>query len=211
MKKTFLTTIIALAALISLNSCSGASDKGADAAAKLSLAWGNADAIRKVASDYIAARDSLTLPGEDWMMNNAFFEACGDNDSLLVMAQAIALDATEFGKENGKVIVSGLQDGSLDATTAAGRLGIMDMALSVLGRNDQLSTCFNAIEEAVQTLPEDQQMVVYTRSCTPAKLGDALKQDRATDSLKADRQAAIVGTILKGEELETFKSHYYNR
>lgn len=209
MKTIYTTLLLALATLMSLSSCSGASDKGANAAARLILAWGNADAIREVASDYVATRDSLTLPGEASIMDNAFFEACGNNDSILVMAQAIALDATELGKENGKLIVSGLQDGTLDATTAAGRLGIIDMALSVLGRNQEVTTVFAQIDEVAHELPDDQQMALYTRSCSPAALGDALRQDRATDSLTADKRAAIVNTILTGDDLEKFKSHYY--
>lgn len=209
MKTIYTTLLVALAAVLSLSSCSGASDKGTNAALQLEQAWGDADAIRKVASDYVATRDSLSLPGEAWMMNDAFFSRCAGNDSLLVMAQAIALTATELGQENGHKIVSGLTDGTLDAQSATARLGIIDVALAILGRSEELSTCFKAIDEAAQELPDDQQMAVYARSCSPATLGDALRQDRATDSLTADKRAAIVNTILTGEDLETFKSHYY--
>lgn len=209
MKTIFSTLIFVLTITMSLSSCSGASEKGSNAAHQLEQAWGNTDAIRKVANDYLAARDSLSLPGETWMMNDAFFNGCASNDSMLIMAQAIALAATELGKENGSIIVKGLTDGTMDAQGATARLGIIDVTLSILGRSDELPTCYKAIDAEAQSLPEDQQMVVYAHSCSPATLGDALRQDRATDSLAADKRAAIVNTILTGEDLNTFKSHYY--
>lgn len=208
--KSISIIITTLAAAISLAGCSG-SDKGTEAAARLRSAWGNADAIKQVAAGYTTSRDSLFVPGDDSMMNNAFIDACAGNDSLQVLAQAIALDATELGTVNGEYIVNGLQNGTVDGVKAAARLGMIDMALSLLGRNQDINTCFAAIDEVAKALPEQKQMEVYTHSCSPATLAGMLLQERTADPEGSDRRARIVEGILKGQDLEQFKSHYYSK
>jgi len=208
--KYILTLLSILAVALTLTSCNG-SDKGAEAARQLNAAWGNPDAIKQIAANYAASRDSLFIPGEASMMNNAFIDACAGNDSLQVLAQAIALDVTELGKANGTYIVDGLKSGSLDGKTAASRLGMIDMALSMLGRSNDITACFAAIDEVAQSLSEEQQMQVYARSCSPSALGDAMKAERASNSADTDRRAKIVEGILTGEDLETFKTHYYSK
>ena len=209
MKKVIIICIAALAATMTLTGCSGASDKGTQAAKQLAAAWGDPAAIQKVASDYTASRDSLSFPGASGSMDGAFFDAC-TNDTMLVMAQAIALSNEELAKETASAVIGGLKDGSMDAGKASARLSMLSMALFTLDRNDDLATCFRIIDEAAQELSEDQQMLVYARSCAPNKLGDAFKQDRAQgDATEADRKAKIVEGILTGKDLDTFKSHYY--
>ncbi|MCQ2289169.1 MAG: hypothetical protein MJZ74_08735 [Muribaculaceae bacterium] len=208
MKTTILSLVLVLVAAMSLTSCGGSSDKGTLAAKQLAAAMGNNEAVKKVASDYAAMIDSL-MPGQSWVVTGAFFDAC-TNDTMLVMAQAIALSPEDLGKETSKFIIEGLEDGSLDAKKAASRLALLSSSLTMLERTDALATCFKIIDEDAASLSEDKRMAVYARSCRPEKLGDDMKRERELgNSADLDRQAKIVETILTGDDLNTFKAHYY--
>ena len=193
--------------MLTITSCGEGKEKGTQAGQQLAAAWDNVDSINKVAHDYIAMRDSM---GGSSAMDDAFVDACSGNDSLRVLAQAIALTPDAVGKDNGNFIVNGLQDSKLDAYKAAARLGMISDAYAMLGRTDDVESCFNAIDEVAKSLPEETQMQVYARSCSPEALAQALLDDRASgNAAEVDRKAKIVETILKGEKLNTFKSIYY--
>ena len=209
--KALHTIIIAIASIVTLSGCSGAADKGERAAKQLIAAWGNPDAVRQMAEDYAQMRDSLAFGMEEPMMTSAVREGVSRNDTMLIVAQAIALSVEEMGNENAKAIVDGLSKGTLDAQAASARLGAIGTALAMLNRSDDLPKVLSIIDKHAQQLPEQEQMKVYARSCSPRALGDAMRQERATDSIASDRRAHIVEGILQGEELETFKEHYYKR
>lgn len=208
--RTLIIIITTLVAAITLTGCSG-SDKGTQAAASLRKACGNPQALKELAASYIASRDSLFFPGDAGMMDKAFIDACAGNDSLQVLAQAIALDAKELGKVTGEYLVESLQNGTIDGHKAAERLGMIHTSLFLLGRDQDINTCYAAIDEVAQTLPEQQQMEVYAHSCSPATLGENMKKEHDTDPEGTDRRAHIVETILKGDNLNEFKSHYYSK
>lgn len=207
MKKIFITIISVLAYAMTLTSCSEASEKGIAAAVQLSSAWGDAQAIQKVAAAYVASRDSLTMGASS--MDDAFIEACSNNDSIVAVAMAIAKTPEEMGKHYGKEIVDGLANSTMEPEKANTLLGMIGTAYALLGRPDDVALCFKAIDGIAQQLPENEQLIVYAHSCTPDVLGKALKEEHDKgNALDADRQAQIIETILTGQDLETFKQHY---
>ncbi len=204
-KLPLLTLIVALA----LTACSG-SDKGKQAAASLTAAWGNPEAVQQVASQYVASRDSLSMPGDASSMDKAFVDACAGNDSIHMLARAIAMTPSDLGKEIAGTIIDLLKDDK-GIEPANAQLALADLAYSMLGRNADVAQCYAAVDEAAKALPEDKQMQVYVNSCSPETLGDAMREERASDATATDRRAKIVEGILTGDKLEAFKSHYYNK
>lgn len=201
--------ILIIACASVLTSCGDGSEYGSRAARQLQAAWGSPEAIVKVASDYKATSDSLGNPSS---MATAFINACSGNDSMKIVAQAIALTPQEMGREMGNAIVDGLAGSSMDANDASAQLNLINYAYALLLRSEDLSVCYNAIDEAVISLPEEKQMLVYAHSCSPEVLARAMKQEcDSIDATAAARRVKIVETILTGEDLKKFQSIYYSK
>ena len=121
--------------MMALTGCSEAAKKGEQAAQQLVQAWGDEDAIRKVASDYVAMRDSA---GGGSATDEAFVDPCSKGDSIRIMAQAIALSPAAVGEEWGKTIADGLESGDMKINQAAALPGIIAGAYAVLQRDQDV-------------------------------------------------------------------------
>lgn len=205
--RTLIAILITTCTLV-LISCDNGDKKGNMAAQQLLAAWGNPEAIIQVANNYQAVSDSLGNPPS---LSHSFINACTGNDTIKTVAQAIAYTPQSMGTVAGNEIVQGLMMGTMDATVASDRLKLINLAYALLQRNDDLEACYNAIDKVAQSLTEEKQMELYTRSCSPEALAIAMKQERNDNATNANRRAKIVESILTGEDLKTFKSIYYNK
>lgn len=209
MRKIITLLLSATVGTLVLTSCGEASEKGSLAAHQLQAAWGNPEAIMKAASDFKAVSDSLGKPES---MSDAFIDACSGNDSMKVVAQAIALTPQALGSDMGEAIVDGLASGDIEAAKALEQIDLVGFAYALLQRNDDAVACFKAIDEVAQSLPEEKQMVVYAHSCAPDKLANAMRQERAQGNAgDVDRRAKMVEDILTGDDLNKFKAIYYGK
>lgn len=203
--KNFFLYIVALVAIVA---CTEA-DMGKHFASELNDAWGNADSIKQIAAHYTTAHDSVASTNQAKAMNEAFIDGCAGNDSIQMLARAIALSPSEMGKEVGDSLMGFLTATEPNIERAVAWLGMIDHSLSLLDRRQDIAACYDAIDQAVESLPVEDQMRLYVASCSPETLANELRKDRANNPVDADQRATMVQALLSGERLATFNRHYY--
>ncbi len=209
MNRKILPLLIVL--LAALASCSEVSERGQFAARQLLAAWGDTTAMRQVDRLYQAMADSLHIPGTAGQMANAFMRSVGDRDSVVAVAQAIAMNADDFASEHARPLVDALLNGSLDARQATDRLFLLHWAADVLGKSDHIARLDQAIDEAADRLSTDKQMLLYSRAASPGALAKQLRAERdapGTDTADVDHRAEMLKRYYNEAQQAEFQAEY---
>ena len=197
--------------ILTLTGCNDVSQRGERAAQDLLNAWGDSAAMRKVDAQYKMMADSLMIPGTAGQMASAFIRSVGDRDSVVAVAQAIALNAEEFAGKNAQPLVDALLDNSMDARQATDRLMLLHWAADILGKAEHLSLLDQAIDAAAQRLSTEKQMLLYSRAASPSALAKQMRVEReqpGADTTDIDRKADMLKQYYNAQQLAEFQAEY---
>lgn len=197
--------------ILTLTGCNDVSQRGERAAQDLLNAWGDSAAMRKVDAQYKMMADSLMIPGTAGQMASAFIRSVGDRDSVVAVAQAIALDAEDFAGKNAQPLVDALLDNSMDARQATDRLMLLHWAADILGKAEHLSLLDQAIDAAAQRLSTEKQMLLYSRAASPSALAKQMRAEReqpGADTTDIDRKADMLKQHYNAQQLAEFQAEY---
>ena len=197
--------------ILTLTGCSDVSQCGERAAQDLLNAWGDSAAMRKVDAQYKMMADSLMIPGTAGQMASAFIRSVGDRDSVVAVAQAIALNAEDFAGKNAQPLVDALLDNSMDARQATDRLMLLHWAADILGKAEHLSLLDQAIDAAAQRLSTKKQMLLYSRAASPSALAKQMRVEReqpGADTTDIDRRADMLKQYYNAQQLAEFQAEY---
>ena len=197
--------------ILTLTGCSDVSQRGERAAQDLLNAWGDSAAMRRVDAQYKMMADSLMIPGTAGQMASAFIRSVGDRDSVVAVAQAIALDAEDFAGKNAQPLVDALLDNSMDARQATDRLMLLHWAADMLGKAEHLSLLDQAIDAAAQRLSTEKQMLLYSRAASPSALAKQMRVEReqpGADTTDIDRRADMLKQHYNAQQLAEFQAEY---
>lgn len=201
--------LIGIAVLMS--ACGQVSERGEQLGNRLVKAWGDTAAIKNIYKEYQAAADSLHIPGTTGQLASAFMRAAGEGDSLQAVAQAIALNASDFADEHAQPLIDGLLDGSLDARKATDHLFLLHWAADLLEKTEHIAKLDDAIDQAANRMSDKKQMLLYSRAATPSALGKQMRAERSlpnADTALIDRRAAMLREIYDEAQLNEFQSAY---
>ena len=197
--------------ILTLTGCNDVSQRGERAAQDLLNAWGDSAAMLKVDAQYKMMADSLMIPGTAGQMASAFIRSVGDRDSVVAVAQAIALDAEDFAGKNAQPLVDALLDNSMDARQATDRLMLLHWAADILGKAEHLSLLDQAIDAAAQRLSTEKQMLLYSRAASPSALAKQMRAEReqpGADTTDIDRKADMLKQHYNAQQLAEFQAEY---
>ena len=197
--------------ILTLTGCNDVSQRGERAAQDLLNAWGDSAAMRKVDAQYKMMADSLMIPGTAGQMASAFIRSVGDRDSVVAVAQAIALNAEDFAGKNAQPLVDALLDNSMDARQATDRLMLLHWAADILGKAEHLSLLDQAIDAAAQRLSTEKQMLLYSRAASPSALAKQMRVEReqpGADTTDIDRRADMLKQHYNAQQLAEFQAEY---
>ena len=197
--------------ILTLTGCNDVSQRGERAAQDLLNAWGDSAAMRKVDAQYKMMADSLMIPGTAGQMASAFIRSVGDRDSVVAVAQAIALNAEDFAGKNAQPLVDALLDNSMDARQATDRLMLLHWAADILGKAEHLSLLDQAIDAAAQRLSTEKQMLLYSRAASPSALAKQMRIEReqpGADTTDIDRRADMLKQYYNAQQLAEFQAEY---
>ncbi len=201
----------AIMLILTLTGCNDVSQRGERAAQDLLNAWGDSAAMRRVDAQYKMMADSLMIPGTAGQMASAFIRSVGDRDSVVAVAQAIALDAEDFAGKNAQPLVDALLDNSMDARQATDRLMLLHWAADMLGKAEHLSLLDQAIDAAAQRLSTEKQMLLYSRAASPSALAKQMRIEReqpGADTTDIDRRADMLKQHYNAQQLAEFQAEY---
>ena len=201
----------AIMLILTLTGCNDVSQRGERAAQDLLNAWGDSAAMRKVDAQYKMMADSLMIPGTAGQMASAFIRSVGDRDSVVAVAQAIALNAEDFAGKNAQPLVDALLDNSMDARQATDRLMLLHWAADILGKAEHLSLLDQAIDAAAQRLSTEKQMLLYSRAASPSTLAKQMRAEReqpGADTTDIDRKADMLKQYYNAQQLAEFQAEY---
>lgn len=197
--------------ILTLTGCNDVSQRGERAAQDLLNAWGDSAAMRRVDAQYQMMADSLMIPGTAGQMASAFIRSVGDRDSVVAVAQAIALNAEDFAGKNAQPLVDALLDNSMDARQATDRLMLLHWAADILGKAEHLSLLDQAIDAAAQRLSTEKQMLLYSRAASPSALAKQMRAEReqpGADTTDIDRRADMLKQHYNAQQLAEFQAEY---
>ena len=197
--------------ILTLTGCSDVSQCGERAAQDLLNAWGDSAAMRKVDAQYKMMADSLMIPGTAGQMASAFIRSVGDRDSVVAVAQAIALNAEDFAGKNAQPLVDALLDNSMDARQATDRLMLLHWAADILGKAEHLSLLDQAIDAAAPRPSTKKQMLLYSRAASPSALAKQMRVEReqpGADTTDIDRRADMLKQYYNAQQLAEFQAEY---
>lgn len=201
-----ITIIATILLCMSLTACGDASQKGRNAAAELRAAWPDTAAVARFATRYAAQRDSLALPGADDSMDDAFIGAMVSNDTLLVVAQLIALDDAHFAQRQGRTLVDALRDGIHTGKSAANHIALAHGLAAQFHRDEAATAMDAAIDERAHGLSMKEQMELYAASCSPQALAEALKADLKNGEMDATEQQQRIELLRSIYDAEQWKA-----
>ena len=206
--------ILLLSACATIMCSCNEANKGEAMARCLEAAWPNHQAMQDLAADYNRMQDSLWIPGTASRLDNAFINYFEGQDSLSAMARAIALDANELGDFYGNEVANDLLNAQTDAIEASKTVSIATWALTALGRDAKVEQFQSAVDEVLKSYSTHDQMVIYSRSCSPRALAEALKEERQkadADIDDIDERVKMLEGIYTPEQLQEFKQNYINK
>ena len=133
------------------------------------------------------------------------------NDTATLAAQVLVLPPRRLAQVVAQPIVRGLSAGTLDRQQARGRIALIVQVGALLKTPHQIRAVSDGLQQAVDHLDLRAQMKVYAASSTPARLGEALRNDRNApdaDLGLIDKQVEALRSIYNDGQMAEFLKTY---
>ena len=207
-----LRTLASLVATLALVACVDASGVGSDLNRDFTKAWGDTVAMKAFAEHYDALIDSITMPFDASRVADEFLdrvEASG-NDTMLVAARLIALDADDFANTYAHRLVDDLLAGKLTSPQAADLDVQINGLAMILGRDDAQVAYQERVDALAASLSVKDQMRLYAAAASPTVLGMHMQLDRKNGADPATLQERVeaLRAIYNDEQFKEFLASY---
>ena len=191
LRRLLLPLLLACAAVFSVG-CTDTSSQAARAAADLQAAWPDTIALSQCAQRYDSIVEELAWPWLQYAFARDFLDQPAlQSDTLAIAASLLAPSADEFADEQSQAVIDGLLTDSISNTVAADRIIMVELLAPMLGREGHIDALHIALEEAAASLPLREQMLLYSKAASPARLGHALADDlEQGDNVQLTRERA---------------------
>ena len=210
--KYLLRTLTSLVAVVALVACVDASGVGSDLNRDFAKAWGDTVAMKAFAEHYDALIDSITFPYDASRVADEFLDRveAGGNDTMLVAANLIALDADHFANTYSHKLVDDLLSGKLTSQQAADLDVQINGLAMILGRNDAQAAYQERVDALAASLSVKDQMRLYAAAASPTVLGMHMRLDRQNGADPATLQERVdaLRTIYNDEQFKEFLASY---